>query len=78
MDGEAAFDAHAELPQMKRFLGLVGGADFASGAGDEVQAMGLEAVQNEDPGVNPTPWGTRLRVNSAAWRTRSEDVTAWH
>jgi quinol monooxygenase YgiN len=34
---EAAFDAHAELPQMKRFLGLVGGADYASGAGDWVR-----------------------------------------
>ena len=52
---EAAFDAHAELPHMKRFLGLVEGVDYASGAGDEVQEIRLWEVQSEDPGVNPAP-----------------------
>jgi len=57
---EAAFDAHAELPHMKRFLGWRG-ADYASGAGDEVQEIRLGAVQSEDPGVNPTA-GAPARV----------------
>jgi quinol monooxygenase YgiN len=41
---QAAFDVHAGLPHMKRF-GIGRGADYASGAGDEVQEIRLGAVK---------------------------------
>jgi hypothetical protein len=58
-----------------RGFGVGGGADYASGAGDEVQETRSGAVK---PRYKPDTWGTRLRVNSTAWGTRLEDVTAWH